>query len=209
LIFLRKIRLKYFMENNNVLEINDLEFYYVKDKPIYRNFNLSLKKNEIVSIIGASGSGKSTLFELITNNLSVINGEIKAKKIASIYQDPYSSFHPSYNIIEQIDDVVDAYEKTELEELLNSLNLQADLLYKKPHQLSGGQLQRCSILRAVLMKPDLLLADEPTSALDNVIALETMQMLIGFLDSFGILLITHDSHLAKWCSDTIINIENI
>jgi len=197
------------MENNNVLEINDLEFYYVKDKPIYRNFNLSLKKSEIVSIIGASGSGKSTLFELITNNLSVINGEIKAKKIASIYQDPYSSFHPSYNIIEQIDDVVDAYEKTELEELLNSLNLQADLLYKKPHQLSGGQLQRCSILRAVLMKPDLLLADEPTSALDNVIALETMQMLIGFLDSFGILLITHDSHLAKWCSDTIINIENI
>jgi len=197
------------MENNNVLEINDLEFYYVKDKPICRNFNLSLKKSEIVSIIGASGSGKSTLFELITNNLSVINGEIKAKKIASIYQDPYSSFHPSYNIIEQIDDVVDAYEKTELEELLNSLNLQADLLYKKPHQLSGGQLQRCSILRAVLMKPDLLLADEPTSALDNVIALETMQMLIGFLDSFGILLITHDSHLAKWCSDTIINIENI
>ena len=81
------------------------------------------------------------------------------------------------------------------------------MLQKKPHHLSGGQLQRCSILRAILMKPDLLLADEPTSALDNITALETMQMLVKFLDRFGILLITHDTSLASWCSDKIINID--
>ena len=57
------------------------------------------------------------------------------------------------------------------------------------------------------MKPDLILADEPTSALDNIIALETMQMLIRFLDRFGILLVTHNEDLAKWCSDTIIKID--
>ncbi len=57
------------------------------------------------------------------------------------------------------------------------------------------------------MKPDLLLADEPTSALDNIIALETMQMLIKFLDRFGILLITHDTDLAMWCSDKIIKLD--
>jgi len=68
-------------------------------------------------------------------------------------------------------------------------------------------LQRCSILRAILIKPDLILADEPTSALDNITALETMKMLISFLDRFGILLITHDKALASWCSDAIVEID--
>ncbi|MEA2019575.1 MAG: ATP-binding cassette domain-containing protein [Campylobacterota bacterium] len=195
------------MKKNRILEIKNLDFGYLKEKLIYKDFNLSLNKNEIISIVGASGSGKSTLFELITSNLKALNGDIKTKKIASIYQDPYSSFHPTYNIIEQIDDVVENYTKNEIEYILDKLDLDHQLILKKPHQLSGGQLQRCSILRAILMKPDLLLADEPTSALDNIVALETMRMLISFLDKFGILLITHDRNLAQWCSDKIIDID--
>ncbi len=195
------------MKNSCVLNIKSITFGYKEDKLIYQDFSLSLNKSEIVSIVGASGSGKSTLFELITNNLTPKKGTIKTQKIASIYQDPYSSFHPTYSIIQQIDDVVEKYSEFELSELLVKLQLSNDLLEKKPHELSGGQLQRCSILRAVLIKPDLLLADEPTSALDNITALETMKMLISFLDRFGILLITHDDALASWCSDKIINIE--
>ena len=195
------------MRENNILEIKELTFGYAKDNIIYENFDLTLNKGEIKSIVGESGSGKSTLFELITNNIKPLKGTIKSKKIASIYQDPYSSFHPTYNIKEQIDDVVESYEEIQLDSLLDTLNLEKIILEKKPHQLSGGQLQRCSILRAILMKPDLLLADEPTSALDNITALETMQMLVKFLDRFGILLITHDTSLALWCSDKIINID--
>ncbi len=195
------------MDKNNILAINSITFGYTKESLIYKNFSLLLKKGEIISIVGSSGSGKSTLFELITKNIKPLKGTISTKKIGTIYQDPYSSFHPTYNIIEQIKDVVDTINNHELEEILNILKLDIELLDKKPHQLSGGQLQRCSILRAVLMKPDLLLADEPTSALDNVIALETMQMLVKFLDRFGILLITHDKDLALWCSDKIIDIE--
>jgi len=74
---------------------------------------------------------------------------------------------------------------------------------EKPHKLSGGQLQRCSILRALLQEPDLILADEPTSALDNITQLEVMKLLMGFLDRVGILLITHDEDLATWCCDSI------
>ena len=196
------------MNENNVLKLHNLTFGYTKEKLIYNSFNLELNRNEIISIVGVSGSGKSTLFELITNNLKPLNGTIKTKKIASIYQDPYSSFHPTYSIKEQIDDVVDVYTENELLNLLEKLDLSDDIILQKPHKLSGGQLQRCSILRAVLMKPDLLLADEPTSALDNVVALETMKMLVGFIDKFGILLITHDKDLASWCSNKIINIEN-
>ena len=196
-----------FMEKNSVLHIQDVTFGYIKEKLIYDSFSLELQKGEVCAIVGASGSGKSTLFELITQNLKPFRGTIKTKKLACIYQDPYSSFHPSFSIVEQINDVVESYEESELQFILKKLELSRELIYKKPHELSGGQLQRCSILRAVLMKPDLILADEPTSALDNIIALETMKMLISFLDKFGILLITHDRALANWCSDTIINIE--
>jgi peptide/nickel transport system ATP-binding protein len=189
---------------NNVLMIKNLTFGYTKDKLIYENFNLKIERNQLISIVGASGSGKSTLFELIGKNLRPISGKIETLSISSIYQDPYSSFHPSYKILEQITDVVD--DMSELVFLCENLKLSTELLEKKPHELSGGQLQRCSILRAILMKPDLLLADEPTSALDNVIALDVMKLLIKFLDRFGILLITHDDEMAAWCSDKIINI---
>lgn len=189
---------------NEVLTIKNLSFGYTKEKLIYKNFNLSLNKGEVIAIVGSSGCGKTTLFELICNNLKPIEGQIKALKISSIYQDPYSSFHPSYTIMEQIKDVSSSLE--EMDELLEKLSLKKEFLFKKPHELSGGQLQRCSILRSLLMQPDLLLVDEPTSALDNVIALEVMQLLMKFLNKCGILLITHDTALASWCSTTIVNL---
>ena len=191
---------------NSVLNIKNLSFGYTKNKLIYKDFNLTIEQNKIISIVGASGSGKTTLFELIAKNLTPLSGEITTKKLSQIFQDPYSSFHPSFSIIKQIKDVVPNI--NELNTLLNELSLNIDLIDKKPHQLSGGQLQRCSILRAILMKPDLILADEPTSALDNIVALQTMKLLVKFLDRFSILLITHDKNLASWCSDKIINLDN-
>jgi len=200
------------MENNIVLEIRNLDFGYNKDKLIYKNFNLCLQKGQLVSIVGSSGSGKSTLFELISGNLKPLKGTISVSNISSIYQDPYSSFHPSFKIIEQIKDVLNLKSLNFEEEVRNKcklLTLEKSLLEKKTHELSGGQLQRCSILRALLMKPDLLLVDEPTSALDNIIAMEVMQLIIKQLENCGILLITHDMSLATWCSDDIINLNKI
>ncbi len=196
----------------NVLEIEDLYFGYSKNKLIYRNFSLTLKKGELKAIVGQSGSGKSTLFELISKNLNPLNGNIEAKRIGSIYQDPYSSFHPSFTILEQIKDVFNLKDidlNKQLDKYCKELYLKKFFLYKKPYELSGGQLQRCSILRALLMKPKLLLVDEPTSALDNIIAYEVMKLLVKYLDSCGILLITHDITLASWCSDEIINLNKI
>ena len=188
----------------NILEVKNLSFGYKKDLLLYDNLNLTLKKGEIISIVGSSGSGKSTLLELIAGNLKPKSGLIKVEKISCVYQDPYTSFHPSYSIINQINDV--SNDLKELDFLLNELNINKKLLRKKPQQLSGGQLQRCSILRAILMKPDILLADEPTSALDTLTSLDTMKLIINFLDRFAILLITHDDNLASWCSNKIIRI---
>ncbi len=186
-----------------VLQVSDLSFGYTKETLLYDNFSLSLKKGELKAIVGASGAGKSTLFELILNNLKPLNGEIKASRVSEVFQDPYSSFHPSYTLLNQIKDVAPL---EDIQKYLGNVNLEYEMLLKLPHELSGGQLQRASIVRAMLMKPSLLLLDEPTSALDNVIQLEVMAMLMKNLHEMGILLITHDMELARWCADEIIEI---
>ncbi len=183
-----------------VLKIENLSFGYSKEKVIFKNFSLEVNLGEVVSIVGPSGVGKSTLFELIGGFLKPWSGKIEVERFSSVFQDPYTSFHPSYTIKNQIDEVkVSEVDPT-------ALDIDPSLLNKLPHQLSGGQLQRCSILRAISMEPKLLLADEPTSALDNLTQLKVMKLLLKYLDRIGILLITHDLDLARWCSDRIIEL---
>jgi len=187
----------------NILEIEKLSFGYTQENLLFQNLSFTLKKGELKAIVGKSGAGKSTLFELILGNLKPLAGTLKVASCSQVFQDPYSSFHPSYTLINQIEDVTSL---EDLQKYCRLINVERILLDKFPHELSGGQLQRASILRAILMKPDLLLLDEPTSALDNIIELEVMQMLISHLDSMAMLLITHDMDLASWCADEIIRI---
>ncbi len=188
---------------NPLLHVDSLSFGYSEDNYLYKDFSLTLHRGEVKVILGESGSGKSTLFELILGNVKPIKGALHVERCSQVFQDPYSSFHPSYTIINQIEDVADI---SDMDNYLAQMQLDESLLLKLPHELSGGQLQRCSILRALLMKPDVLLLDEPTSALDNVIQLEVMQMLLEHLDSMALLIITHDADLASWCGDEIIMI---
>lgn len=186
-----------------VLKVEGLDFGYTPEKPLYKDFSLTLETGQIKAIVGPSGVGKSTLFELILDNLKPQRGRIEAKRATMVFQDPYSSFHPSYSILNQIADVASL---EGIEALLEEMGIEKELLHKLPHELSGGQLQRASIVRALLMKPDLLLLDEPTSALDNVIQLDVMKLLLRQLDKVGMLLITHELDLARWCADDIIEI---
>lgn len=187
----------------NLLELQSLSFGYTKENLLFKDVSLTLKRGELKAIVGESGAGKSTLFELILGNLKPSHGSVKSARCSQVFQDPYSSFHPSYSLLNQIQDVAPI---NELDRYLELINLDYSLLLKLPHELSGGQLQRASILRAILMKPDVLLLDEPTSALDNVIQLEVMHMLMNHLDAMAMLLITHDLELAAWCADEILKI---
>lgn len=187
----------------SILELCNITYGYSKEKLLFEDFSLTLKRGELKAIVGRSGVGKSTLFEIILQNIKPMHGSVKVARYAEVFQDPYSSFHPSYSLLNQIKDVA-SIEGIEI--ILKRLNLEYNLLKKLPHELSGGELQRASIARAMLMKPDLLLLDEPTSALDNVIQLEVMYMLVSELKSMGMLLITHDLELASWCADEIISL---
>ena len=189
--------------SSTVLEIDALAFGYSHEKRIFDNFSLTLDSGEIKAIVGPSGVGKSTLFELILGRLKPQSGTIKGSSVSQVFQDPYSSFHPTYTIREQIRDVtsMEGYES-----FLGQMGLEEVHLDMLPHKLSGGQLQRCSILRALLMKPQLLLLDEPTSALDNLNQLDIMKLIVAHLNGMGVLLITHDHTLAKWCADEVITL---
>ncbi|MDR0408340.1 MAG: ATP-binding cassette domain-containing protein [Campylobacteraceae bacterium] len=193
---------------STVLDIKNLTFSYPNNDFLYKNFSLSVKKGELVCLLGKSGTGKSTLFELICGNLKPNEGYISHKKLSQIYQDPYSSFHPAYSIISQIKDAAkNDLTKDEYLPLCKKLTLDENLLFEKPHKLSGGELQRCSIMRALLLKTELILADEPTSALDNITQLDVLKHMLETLKECGILLITHDRALAKWCADRTIFLE--
>jgi len=184
-----------------ILDIQNISFGYLKDILLFDDFSLSLQEGEIKAIVGPSGIGKSTLFSLILGELKALKGTITAQRVSQVFQDPYSSFHPTYTIREQIREVasMQGYET-----LLAQMGLREDHLDSLPHRLSGGQLQRCSILRSLLMKPKLLLLDEPTSALDNLNQVDIMKLIVSHLEGMGVLLITHDAELARWCADEII-----
>lgn len=184
-----------------VLNIQSLTFGYSKDTLLFDDFSLKVAQGQIKAIVGPSGVGKSTLFELILGRSKPDKGTINAASLSQVFQDPYSSFHPSYIVRDQIVEVasLEGYEV-----LMTKMGLKEEHLDALPHKLSGGQLQRCSILRAILMKPKLLLLDEPTSALDNLNQLDIMKLIVENLDGMGVLLITHDAHLAQWCADETI-----
>lgn len=162
---------------------------------------MSLSPGEIKAIVGPSGIGKSTLFSLILGERKAFSGTIVAQRVSQVFQDPYSSFHPTYTIREQIREVASMQG---CETLLEQMGLNEEHLDSLPHRLSGGQLQRCSILRSLLMKPRVLLLDEPTSALDNLNQVDIMKLIVGHLKDMGVLLITHDAELARWCADEIV-----
>ncbi|MGA9046172.1 ATP-binding cassette domain-containing protein [Sulfuricurvum sp.] len=185
----------------SVLDIENISFGYSKDISIFENFSLTLSEGEIKAIVGPSGVGKSTLFELILGYRKPMNGTIRSLSLSQVFQDPYSSFHPTYRVREQIMEVttMEGYQV-----LLEQMGLEEAHLDTLPHKLSGGQLQRCSILRALLMKPKLLLLDEPTSALDNLNQLDIMKLIVKNIEGMGVLLITHDGDLARWCADEVI-----
>ncbi|HEX5624105.1 MAG TPA: ATP-binding cassette domain-containing protein [Sulfuricurvum sp.] len=189
--------------NRNVLNIEEISFGYSKEVLLFDHFNLSVSPGQIKAIVGPSGVGKSTLFELILGGLKPHTGKIVSASVSQVFQDPYSSFHPSFRIWDQISEVADM---EGYRPLMEKMGLSQEHLDALPHKLSGGQLQRCSILRALLMKPQLLLLDEPTSALDNLNQLDIMKLIVANLEGMGVLLITHDRALAQWCADEIITL---
>ena len=187
-----------------------------------------VRAGEVVSLIGESGSGKSTIGRMILRLSPVTSGAIrfKGEDIAAfgvqrlkayyghaqgVFQDPFSSYNPVYKADRVFSLIREAYFphadratwSAKIEEALGAVSLDpGQVLHKYPHQLSGGQLQRLLVARALLLDLEFLVADEIISMLDASTRIDVLNLL-GELKArgLGILFITHDLSLGNYISD--------
>jgi peptide/nickel transport system ATP-binding protein len=196
-----------------------------------RDVSFGVRSGEVVSLIGESGSGKSTVGKMILRLLRTTGGAItydgadiatlqgrKLKEyyadVQGVFQDPFSSYNPIFKASRVFTMLRSEYFSglsrsewtAKLEKSLEAVSLEpADVLGKYPHQLSGGQLQRMLIARALLLDIRLLVADEIISMLDASTRIDVLNLLAELkARGLGILFITHDLSLGNYISDTTV-----
>lgn len=207
-------------EQENILEIRDLhkEFYIKGQKiEVLSGVNLSVKKGELVAIVGASGCGKSTLLKLITTLESISSGEIlldgepvsgPSPKCSMIFQEarlfPWLSVQQNIEFV--IPDSVPKEEKKKLVEYYTKLVGLEEFTHAVPNQLSGGMQQRVSIARALATRPQLLLLDEPFGALDAFTRMTMQQEVLRIWeqDQTTMIIVTHDIDEAIYLSNRVV-----
>ena len=193
--------------------------------------SFSIASGEIMSLIGESGSGKTTIGKMILRLTPVTDGRITFdgtdistvegrglrqyyRVVQGVFQDPFSSYNPIFKadrvfaMLRPIyfSDTSSADWDRKIEKALESVRLNpGDVLGKYPHQLSGGQLQRLLIARALLLEIDILVADEVISMLDASTRVDVLNLLADLREQgLGIVFITHDLALGSYISDSTV-----
>ncbi len=192
--------------------------------------DLMVKYKDSIGIVGESGSGKSTLAKMLMQLEKVSSGEIFLegkgitntsqkdqlevyKKMQMVFQEPFASISPRMNIYDFLSSTMlyhqkanSANVKEEVARYLDLVRLSTDLLYRFPHQLSGGQLQRVMIARAISVKPKLIIFDEATSALDVSVQAQILELLMELKEKLGLtyLFISHDLAMVRSVTNQVV-----
>jgi len=214
--------------NEVLLEINDLYKEY-DGVPVLNNFNLTVKKGEVVVVLGPSGCGKSTLLRCINGLEKIKGGDIKYRNKSLIDKDvnwqeirqhigmvfqSYDLF-PHMTVIENITLgplKVQKRNKSEVMEQAKILLERVGLLDRQnsyPRQLSGGQKQRIAIVRALCMNPEIMLFDEVTASLDPEMVREVLDVMLGLANQgMTMIIVTHEMSFARAVADKIVFVDN-
>lgn len=193
------------------------------------NVSISFRKQEFAAILGPSGSGKTTLLNIIGGLDKYDSGDLIINNVSTkLYKDrdwdTYRNYKvgfvfQNYNLISHqsilsnvelaltLGGVSKEERKIRAIEALTKVGLK-DHIYKNPNQLSGGQMQRVSIARALVNDPDIILADEPTGALDSNTSVQIMELLKEVSKTKLVIMVTHNPELAKNYATRIINIKD-
>uniref|UniRef100_C5CWF8 ABC transporter related n=1 Tax=Variovorax paradoxus (strain S110) TaxID=543728 RepID=C5CWF8_VARPS len=176
-------------------------------RSLFDSLDLQIHAGERFVVQGPSGTGKSTLGNVLLGLLPADRGVVRrAEGLAStafqkLYQDPVGSFAPRISLENSLRDVAARHRcawSTVLQQL-ERLGVPADLLARRPAEVSGGELQRVALARVLTVRPALVFADEPTSRLDPVSQQEAMTVLLNVLEERGaaLMLVTHDDDIAN------------
>lgn len=197
---------------------------------LLQDVSLEIAPGEAVALMGGSGSGKSTLARLLLRLLPCDAGKIyfrgtditklSGKELAGfrrsvqfISQRPESFLDPrktlGYSLREALEVFSLPYAEEQALAMLDLVKLNAKLLERYPHQVSGGEIQRICLVRALLLEPELLILDEPTSMLDISVQAQILHLLkdIRTQKQIAYLFISHDRLISEWLCDRVVRIE--
>jgi len=222
------------------LELRNLRTHF----PIYRGLvirrkiasvkavdgiSLSLKKGEILGLVGESGCGKSSLARTVMQLVRRTDGEVRLEgrsmadltsreirksrvNFQMIFQDPYASLNPRMTVFDTLAEALQTRTKLrgkplvqKIGELMRQVGLPPKQMMRYPHEFSGGQRQRIAIARALAPQPKLIIADEPVSALDVSIQSQILNLILKLCREMELTLIfiSHDISVVKYISDRI------
>ena len=189
--------------------------------------SFGINKKETIAIVGESRSGKSTIGRILLGLISKTEGEIffdgkplqiqnnsisLRRRIQIVFQDPTASFDPRLKILDSLLEFLDLRKELNSEakislakELVEEVGLDPEMINRKPSEMSGGQLQRLNIARALASGPDLIFLDEPTSSLDVSIRGQIVNLLLEKQEKYGItfLLVAHDLRVVAVMADRV------
>ena len=199
-----------------MLEAKELSYRYGEDSPVLCNVSLRVADGERLALLGPSGRGKSTLALLLAGYLPLQKGAITLdgallpkdcyNPVQLIYQHPEKAMDPRWKVGDTLREAWDVPE-----ELLTAIGAEPDWLTRWPHELSGGQLQRLSILRALSPKTRMLIADEITASLDPITQAQIWSVILREIEKNRTMLIaiTHNEALAQRICTRMVHIEDL
>ena len=199
------------------LKATNISFKYPSaNKYLLKDINLELDNNKIIGLIGDSGSGKSTLCKILSGYISkyegtvTFNGNTLPKKgfkpVQLIYQHPEKVMNPKWrmdNVLKESWDVDD--------EFLKEFGIQKSWLTRFPQELSGGELQRFSVVRSMNPNTQFLIADEMTTMLDAITQVQILDSVLKIVKQrkMGFLLVSHDMDLVDTICDDRLYLKDI
>lgn len=221
-------------EKNPIIELKDVKMSFKSKRghetEVLKAITLDVYNNEILGLLGESGCGKTTLSKIIIGLENMSSGEFyfeseiqenldkkslfeRRKKIQMIFQDPFLSIDPTMYIREVIEEPMISlrpeWNKNEREkrisDIMELVGLDKSYLEKKSKYLSGGQLQRVGIARALICNPKVVICDEPVSALDVSVQAQILNLLKNIKRELGIamIFISHDLGVIRYLTDRV------
>ena len=199
-----------------MLDVKNLSYRYGMNAPVLQNISLHIADGERLALLGSSGRGKSTLALLLAGYLPLQEGSIALdgaalpkggyNPIQLIYQHPEKAMDPRWKVKDSLSEAWDVPD-----ELLRAIGIEPDWLTRWPNELSGGQLQRLSILRALSPKTRVLIADEITASLDPITQAQIWSVILQEVERHDMILIaiTHNEALAQRICTRLVHVDDL
>ncbi|PSJ58562.1 ABC transporter ATP-binding protein [Pseudaminobacter soli (ex Li et al. 2025)] len=210
-----------------LLDVRDVTFGYGRQRQVLHGVSFAVKKGVSVGLVGESGSGKTTILRLLLGLTKPTGGTINfggsvldpssrgfmrdyRRSVQAVFQDPYSSLDPRQKVRDIISEPLQSLRipgahGEAVAAALDAVGLPADAINRYPHEFSGGQRQRIAIARAIVARPQLVLADEAVSALDLSTRIRIVDLFKRLSENMTLVFVSHDlGVVASLCEEIII-----